>query len=284
MSSYSFSHQFYQRWTCAPEPVRAAITQELKDIITLLQTQTPFESFVFSTPDLDTHVDELYDNHDAEQAIAKAIADKQAQADAKAKQEKIKAAEDAKRQEEIASKAQAAQKQPPHTPAATDDKENSTHPAARQEPHQSTKSDAPDTDSKTDTAQAGIAKTQSNKDATTSTQPQTVRAPERSGEEAQTADQQTTHDKNHDADVNKAVKTVKAIKDKASTAIKLTLKEEPSSAAHQALIRELEMQIDDYLSEQMMLMSENLKSWLHAEVAQQLGEKEALDQPVVNSQ
>ncbi|MGX8221399.1 hypothetical protein ACWS81_11715 [Psychrobacter celer] len=43
------------------------------------------------------------------------------------------------------------------------------------------------------------------------------------------------------------------------------------------------MQIDDYLSEQMMLMSENLKSWLHAEVAQQLGETEALDQPVVNS-
>ena len=157
MSSYSFSHQFYQRWTCAPEPVRAAITQELKDIITLLQTQTPFESFVFSTPDLDTHVDELYDNHDAEQAIAKAIADKQAQADAKAKQEKIKAAEDAKRQEEIASKAQAAQKQPPHKPAATDDQENSTHPAARQEPHQSTKSDVHDTDSKTDTAQAGIA-------------------------------------------------------------------------------------------------------------------------------
>ncbi|WP_241900766.1 MULTISPECIES: hypothetical protein [unclassified Psychrobacter] len=281
MSSYSFSHQFYQRWTCAPEPVRAAITQELKDIITLLQTQTPFESFVFSTPDLDTHVDELYDNHDAEQAIAKAIADKQAQADAKAKQEKIKAAEDAKRQEEIASKAQAAQKQPPHKPAATDDKENSTHPAARQEPHQSTKSDAPDTDSKTDTAQAGIAKTQSNKDATTSGQPQTVRAPERSGEEAQTADQQTTHDKNHDANVNKAVK---AIKDKASTAIKLTLKEEPSSAAHLALIRELEMQIDDYLSEQMMLISENLKSWLHAEVAQQLGETEALDQPIVNPQ
>lgn len=279
MSSYSFSHQFYQRWTCAPEPVRAAITQELKDIITLLQTQTPFESFAFSTPDLDTHVDELYDNHDAEQAIAKAIADKQAQADAKAKQEKIKAAEDAKRQEEIASQAQAAQKQTPHKPAATDDQENNTHPSARQEPHQSTKSDAPYTDSKTDTAQAGIAKTQSNKDATTSAQPQTVRAPERSDEEAQTADQQTPHDTNHDANV----KAVKTIKDKASTAIKLTLKEEPSSAAHLALIHELEMQIDDYLSEQMMLMSENLKSWLHAEVAQQLGETEALDQPVVNS-
>ena len=82
MSSYSFSHQFYQRWTCAPEPIRAAITQELKDITTLLQTETPSESFVFSTHDLDAHLDNLYENHDAEQAIAKAIADKQAQAGA----------------------------------------------------------------------------------------------------------------------------------------------------------------------------------------------------------
>ena len=89
MSSYSFSHQFYQRWTCAPEPIRAAITQELKDITTLLQTETPFESFVFSTHDLDAHLDNLYENHDAEQAIAKAIADKQAQARATAEKERL---------------------------------------------------------------------------------------------------------------------------------------------------------------------------------------------------
>ena len=106
MSSYSFSHQFYQRWTCAPEPIRAAITQELKDITTLLQTETPFESFVFSTHDLDAHLDNLYENHDAEQAIAKAIADKQAQARAAAEkerleeQQKIQAAEEAKRKAE----------------------------------------------------------------------------------------------------------------------------------------------------------------------------------------
>ncbi|MFP3354778.1 hypothetical protein R0K04_25845, partial [Pseudoalteromonas sp. SIMBA_153] len=56
MSSYSFSHQFYQRWTCAPEPVRAAITQELKDITTLLQSDTSFEDFTFNTHDLDAHV------------------------------------------------------------------------------------------------------------------------------------------------------------------------------------------------------------------------------------
>ena len=101
MSSYSFSHQFYQRWTCAPEPIRAAITQELKDITTLLQNDTPFESFVFNTHDLDTHIDELYENHEAEQAIAKAITDKKAEEQATAEkqqreeQQKVKAAEDA---------------------------------------------------------------------------------------------------------------------------------------------------------------------------------------------
>ena len=79
MSSYSFSSQFYQHWTCAPEPVRAAITQELEDITTLLQTETPFDSFEFNIQDLDDHLDDLYDNHYAEQAIANAILDKQEQ-------------------------------------------------------------------------------------------------------------------------------------------------------------------------------------------------------------
>ena len=34
------------------------------------------------------------------------------------------------------------------------------------------------------------------------------------------------------------------------------------------------MQIDDYLSDQMMLMSENLKSWLRAEMTQHLSEQD----------
>ena len=105
MSSYSFSHQFYQRWTCAPETVRAAITQELKDITTLLQADTVFERFVFNTHDLDAHVDELYDNYNAEQAIAKAIIDKQEQARADAEKQQLeeeqkKEAKEAARQAE----------------------------------------------------------------------------------------------------------------------------------------------------------------------------------------
>ncbi|WP_250163236.1 hypothetical protein [Psychrobacter sp. WY6] len=53
------------------------------------------------------------------------------------------------------------------------------------------------------------------------------------------------------------------------------MKDAKLSTTHQEMIRELEMQIDDYLSEQMMLMSENLKSWLRAEVTQNVSEDEA---------
>ena len=78
MSSYSFSHQFYQHWTDAPEPVRAAIVQELTDITDLLQTQTAFEKFVFSIHDLDAHLDDLYCAYNLEQLEIKKVADEKA--------------------------------------------------------------------------------------------------------------------------------------------------------------------------------------------------------------
>ena len=114
MSSYSFSHQFYQRWTCAPEPVRAAITQELKDITTLLQSDTSFEDFTFNTHDLDAHVDELYDNYNPEQAIAKAITDKQEQEDAAAAKQKLEAEQKKKETEKKHRYCQSCRRIQPH--------------------------------------------------------------------------------------------------------------------------------------------------------------------------
>ena len=65
---------------------------------------------------------------------------------------------------------------------------------------------------------------------------------------------------------------MKTVIDKAvaDAGIHLSLKDAKLGATPPELIRELEIQIDDYLSEQMMLMSENLKSWLRAEVTQHL--------------
>ena len=263
MSSYSFSHQFYQRWTCAPDPVRASIIQELTDITTLLQHDTPFETFVFSTHDLDDHLDTLYENHEAEQAIAKAIAEKQAKERAAAEKERLeeeqrlekerlekekqaKAAVDAKQKEEETLRAAEAAKQeqqhneqPAHKQATSvDDNASSKNDTDAVDKLEATKTDA--TKIATDTDKKSIQ------------------------EPANIANMTNGANDHH-------MKTVidKAVSD---AAIPLSLKDTKLGASHPELIRELEMHVDDYLSEQMMQISENLKSWLRAELAQHLTE------------
>ena len=268
MSSYSFSHQFYQRWTCAPDPVRASIIQELTDITTLLQHDTPFETFVFSTHDLDAHLDTLYENHEAEQAIAKAIAEKQAKERAAAEKERLeeeqrlekerlekekqaKAAVDAKQKEEETLRAAEAAKQeqqhneqPAHKQATSvDDNASSKNIASKND------TDAVDKLEATKTDATKIA---------TDTDKKSIQEP------ANIANVTNGANDHH-------MKTVidKAVSD---AAIPLSLKDTKLGASHPELIRELEMHVDDYLSEQMMQISENLKSWLRAELAQHLTE------------
>ena len=263
MSSYSFSHQFYQRWTCAPEPIRAAITQELKDITTLLQNDTPFESFVFNTHDLDTHIDELYENHEAEQAIAKAITDKKAEEQATAEkqqreeQQKVKAAEDARLKESARLKeaADTAQKEQQKTEQIAAEKKNIADKTTAMNANDASDSESLSIDNTVEKNQnvEKSAATQS------SSENKTI------SEHANVANDKHINDDH----------SIKAVNDKASAAIKLALKDAKLSTTHQEMIRELEMQIDDYLSEQMMLMSENLKSWLRAEVTQNVSEDEA---------
>ena len=269
MSSYSFSPQFYQRWTCAPDPIRASIIQELTDITTLLQHDTPFETFVFSTHDLDAHLDNLYENHEAEQAIAKAIADKKAQEQAAAekqhleaeqrlekerleKEKQAKAASDAKLKEEAKLKeAEAAQKEQlaNNKSASIDDNDISKNDTSKVEKSV--------TDSRVEKNQ-GIETSDAKLDATKTAAD--TDADKRSIHEPTNA-ANAVNDNNMKAVIDKAV---------ADAGIHLSLKDAKLGATPPELIRELEIQIDDYLSEQMMLMSENLKSWLRAEVTQHL--------------
>ena len=287
MSSYSFSPQFYQRWTCAPDPIRASIIQELTDITTLLQHDTPFETFVFSTHDLDAHLDNLYENHEAEQAIAKAIADKKTQEQAAAekqrleaeqhleaeqrlekerleKEKQVKAAADTKVKEEAKLKeVEAAQKEQQHNEqlanhksASIDDKDISKNVTSKNDTSELEKSV---TDSRVDKNQS--VETSDAKSDATKTAADTD------------ADKRSIHDTTNAVNVvnDNNMKTVidKAVAD---AGIHLSLKDAKLGATPPELIRELEIQIDDYLSEQMMLMSENLKSWLRAEVTQHLSE------------
>ncbi len=264
MSSYSFSHQFYQRWTCAPDPVRASIIQELTDITTLLQHDTPFETFVFSTHDLDAHLDNLYENHEAEQAIAKAIAEKQAQERAAAEKERLeeeervekekqaKAVADAKQKEEEALEAAAAKQEQQHDEqldhkraTSVDDNDSSKNITSKND------TDAVDKLEATKTDATKIA---------TDTDKKSIQEPANIANVTNGA-----NDHNMKTVIDKAV---------SDAAIPLSLKDTKLGASHPELIRELEMHVDDYLSEQMMQISENLKSWLRAELAQHLTEPE----------
>lgn len=268
MSSYSFSHQFYQRWTCAPDPVRATIIQELTDITTLLQHDTPFETFVFSTHDLDDHLDTLYENHEAEQAIAKAIAEKQAKERAAAEKERLeeeqrlekerlekekqaKAAVDAKQKEEETLRAAEAAKQ---------EQQHNEQPAHKQATSVDDNASSKNITSKNDTD--AVDKLEATKtDATkiaTDTDKKSIQEPANIANVTNGA-----NDHNMKTVIDKAV---------SDAAIPLSLKDTKLGASHPELIRELEMHVDDYLSEQMMQISENLKSWLRAELAQHLTE------------
>ncbi|WP_367105519.1 hypothetical protein [uncultured Psychrobacter sp.] len=236
MSSYSFSHQFYQRWTQAPEPVRAAIVQELTDITTLLQTDTPFEEFVFSTHDLDAHLDDLYAAYQKQQAAAKEIADKQAAlriaAEKQQAEEKLAAEKEARAKAEAQRQEEKAQQE--KETAAQKERDSISDTVAET-------TDAANIDSKAD----DDSKNQVDDSARATTD---------------TAD--------------RASETT-IVKPKKGAAIDLSLKDPVVNAAHEDLIHELEMHVDDYLSEQMMQISEDLKSWLRAEVSRQLNESAA---------
>ncbi len=247
MSSYSFSHQFYQHWTSAPQAVRAAIVQELTDITTLLQTETPFEEFVFSNHDLDAHLDDLYSAYDKQQAVARELADKQAALRAEAEQQRL--AEERSEQERLekkrleeeklqAEKIVLEEKALAEAEQQAIDKEEVAEKEANKEDSEKKVAKAVDT-----------ADAESNKDSNNS----------------------LTDTKPDLANIN----NINAIADKVHdhSAIDLSLKDTELNAAHQQMIQELEANIDDYLTEQMLQMSENLKSWLRAEVTRQLSEK-----------
>ena len=274
MSSYSFSHQFYQRWTCAPEPIRASIIQELTDITTLLKAETPFETFVFSTHDLDVHLDDLYENHEAEQAIAKAIADKQAAEQASAEQQrleeeqKIKVAEESKRQEEAhltkesRLKEQAFEEKNKHKEAENTQKEVERETLLADDKNHL------ETAIKLETADADETEIDDKFDTIIN---------DESDNEEHIANSKTISEHANATDDDSTIKndsSINAINNKASLAISLAVKDAKLSVTHKDLIHELEMQIDDYLSDQMMLMSENLKSWLRAEMTQHLSEQD----------
>ena len=243
MSSYSFSHQFYKHWTQAPKLVRAAIVQELTDINKLLQPDTELADFSFNEPDLDAHIKVLYDAHYAELSAAKAIADAQQLADEQRLAEEIEKEENRKAEEKKAQEKKDAEVkvevQDNHT--ISNDKDTDR----QQQEKQNTLNDS-----------SGIAEVTEN---TTKTGPS------------------KGHVNSNKDKVLSALQLHASADTAKHTPITDTLVKTPIlSKDNEAFIHELGMHIDDYLSEQMAQLSEDLKSWLRAEISRQLSEQATL--------
>ncbi|WP_352339071.1 hypothetical protein [Psychrobacter sp. 16-MNA-CIBAN-0192] len=270
MSSYSFSHQFYQHWTHAPKLVRAAIVQELTDINTLLQPDTELADFSFIEPDLDAHIELLYDAHNTELAAAKAVADAQKLADEQRLVEESKKEDNRKAEEK---KAQEEEDQKKEDAAAIEIQSNQVT-TDDNDANNSNDSDSEIKSGSDDDSQV-LAK---------------------SYEPAPTQEPQTTvNDNNHnDEETAETIQSkpskgqVNSNKDKVLSALQQhastdTVKPTPITDTlvnapilnqdNEAFIHELGMHIDDYLSDQMAQLSEDLKSWLRAEISRKLSEQ-----------
>ncbi|ALF59555.1 hypothetical protein [Psychrobacter urativorans] len=232
MSSYSFSHQFYQHWTLAPEAVRAAIVQELTDINTLLQPDTAFDNFTFSEHDLDAHLDTLYNDHEIEQAAAKKLADEQAQQ--AAEQQRLEEEEEEEEEKEKA------EEEAEKTKLINDQKAEKQITTAQQDKIEYNSIADTTADSKTNNSR-NYGNVNSNKDKVISA-----------------------------LKINSIPDTVKQGAAKPDAAINIPVNVPKLSQANEDLIHSLGMHIDDYLSEQMTQLSEDLKSWLREEITHQL--------------
>lgn len=201
MSSVSFSHEFYKHWMHTPQPVQAALVQELTDIIDFLQTDATFENFDFSIDDLDTHLDDLYQGKKVSQAAIK--------------------------------------KQPPTKQA----------PAL----------------AATAIATASITAPADNLNSSID-----IDSNINNHSPHKNADSQP-HNRAADTTEIKPEASAKNSAENATT-VSSALKNSPLSSTHEQLVNELSRHIDDYLSEQMAQLSEDLKSWLRAEISQKLAE------------
>ena len=257
MSGYSFSHQFPQNWMQAPDQVRGSIVQELKDIMTLLRTETAVSEFAFTHPDLDSYLDDIY---------AKDYAQKLELAEAqKAEQEKERL------RHEILEKQRLNRERLEKERVEKTRVEQEQQRKALEENQQKEKLQA-------------IREAQQHKDAQADAEQQ-----QRDYERKQAKEQALQKNTEAEQENNSAVASVPTGSDTTNTADNNVDKFDPSSNVNsakdnqapsgglielnkdqQAFVHELEMRIDDYLSEQMAKMSEDLKSWLHDEVQRQL--------------
>lgn len=236
MTQIAFSHQFSNRWLAAPQQIKNAIIQELDDIVQLLDHKTELSEFKFTTPDLRSYIDTIYADlaHEKAAKLALQPQEKLAKEALIDDQEALKAAENKMRDVSSTSKTPSSgnsNDQSHHT-------KNKTHfiikpsygePLSSQDPALNTNKAENGNDNNNKRNQEN----QDSNSADSWSEPKT----ELDKEPARADDSVTLSFANDCTEVDAS------------------------------LLKELETRIDDYLSEQMAIMSEDLKSWLREQVS-----------------
>ena len=268
MSQVAFSHQFSHRWSNAPQPVKEALFQEFDDIVRLLEAETDLDSFEFTVPDLHEHIEAIYAEVEAEHAAARLQAEQLEAERLEAERleyEKLEA-------ERLAFETQAAKQ----------------HALSQQQAEQAAEAQIEQDHSADNLAESRLLGTVS----------ESSLAPDSIADTLDTLsdlDQEGLNQSNLDqseieteayqqaAEVASPVAADTAATDKGETSKHVTAPDTSTPPAFEfaalkgeldeEFIKGLEAHIDDYLSEQLADMSENLKAWLRDQIMHRLSSK-----------
>lgn len=237
MAQVAFSHQFSHRWSNAPQAVKDALLQEFEDIMLLLDADTDLESFEFTVPDLHSHIDAIN---------AEVAAEKEA---ARLEMEKLEAERlEAERAEFEALEAERLLNEEQQTLEQ------------QQAEEQQADSELVDSSIETDVEEAST---------TESSEIETLESQEEATEvEAADTDTETL-----ESQPTAVTNTEAAEADISAPASFAFDNSAPQAELDADFIKELENRIDDYLSEQLANMSEDLKSWLREQMVNRLNNK-----------
>ena len=252
MAQVAFSHQFSHRWSKAPQAVKDALLQEFEDIMQLLDADTDLESFEFTVPDLHSHIDAINAEVAAEKEVARLEAERLEAERLEAERAELEALE----AERLLNEEQQTDQD------ALVQSEVETEETLFQDPQAMQVAD-------TDLVDESIA-------VEVETESITANDALVEAEGLDTAEDSDT--KASDAPVDPSELQPTAVVNEpeaeisapASFAFDTTT---PKAELDADFIKELESRIDDYLSEQLANMSEDLKSWLREQVANRFDDK-----------
>lgn len=254
MTQVAFSHQFSHRWANAPLQVKGALIQELDDIVQLLDDKTDLEKFEFSIPDLHAYIDGIYAEITAEQEATR-------QEEHRLEAERLAAEREAIQSTE-AEEAMQLQVETQTISEKEDTNADSVEPV-QAELSNDVIEDSVEDDSKesTDTAEdASIDAVAHNTTDHTAKTDSTV-------------------------DLEDSVESESESNSQTDSSVELTpsISNQPEAfqfkntqgPLDEDFVKELESHIEDYLSEQLANMSEDLKAWVRDQVQAHLNNKQS---------